>query len=225
MDYAIIVAGGKGLRMGTETPKQFLPVEGLPILMRTISRFRQYSHELQIIVVLPESQHQQWQQLCQQYHFTEHFLTANGGRTRFHSVLNALSLIPDEEEGVVAVHDGVRPFTPLDVIANCYEQARRTGAVIPVTSVVETLRHIDPVSGNGQNVLRSDYKLVQTPQTFNIRLLKQAYSQPYTELFTDDASVAEAAGHSITMVEGDRRNIKITTPFDMELAQLIAQNE
>lgn len=220
MDYAIIVAGGKGLRMGADMPKQFLPVGRVPILMRTIVRFRQYSPNLGIIVVLPRDQHGLWNSLCEKHSFTERYTMVDGGETRFHSVRNGLGRIPDDEQGVVGVHDGVRPFTPVSVITACYDEARRSGAAIPVTPVVETLRHIYK-GGGGENVLRSDYRLVQTPQTFDIQLLKQAYEQPYSEHFTDDASVVEALGHSVAMVEGDRVNIKITTPFDMTVAEAL----
>lgn len=224
MDYVIIVAGGKGLRMGSDTPKQFLPVGGMPVLMRTIRRFRQYSPELQIIVVLPESQHEYWHRLCAEYAFDERYTLANGGDTRFHSVANGLSLIPDGEQGIVSVHDGVRPFVPASVIAACYDEARRSAAAIPVTPVVETLRHMGD-DGQGGNVMRSEYRLVQTPQAFDIGLLKRAFRQPYSERFTDDASVVEAMGQAVTMVEGDRRNIKITTPFDMDMAEMLAAKE
>lgn len=213
MDYVIIVAGGKGLRMGSPLPKQFLPINGLPVLMRTLRRFREYSQELRIILVLPKEQQSYWRELCYQYCFNENYEIADGGATRFHSVKNGLALVPDGACGVVGVHDGVRPFPAVSVIASCYETARRTGAAIPVTPVVETLRHID--SGT---VPRGDYRLVQTPQTFDIGLLKQAYQQPYTDAFTDDASVMEAFGHKITLVEGNRENIKITTPFDLKVA-------
>ena len=217
MDYVIIVAGGKGLRMGGEIPKQFLPIGGKPVLMRTLERFREYSKDLQIILVLPESQQDYWHQLCEEYHFDVTYTLANGGETRFHSVQNGLAKVPDEAQGVVGVHDGVRPFVAIDVIRACYETARTKKAVIPVTSVVETLRHLP----SQKNVLRSDYGLVQTPQTFDIQLLKAANRQPYQESFTDDASVVEAFGHEVSIVEGNRENIKITTPFDLKIAETL----
>lgn len=215
MDYIIIVAGGKGLRMGGEIPKQFLPIGEKPVLMRTLERFREYSKDLQIILVLPEAQQEYWHQLCQEYHFDVEYTLANGGETRFHSVQNGLAKVPDDAKGVVGVHDGVRPFVSVDVISNCFETARTKKAVIPVTPVVETLRHIP----SQQNVLRSDYCLVQTPQCFDIQLLKSANHQPYSEAFTDDASVVESYGHEVSMVEGNRENIKITTPFDLKIAE------
>jgi 2-C-methyl-D-erythritol 4-phosphate cytidylyltransferase len=219
MDYIIIVAGGKGLRMGSDIPKQFLPIGGKPILMRTLERFRDYSEKLQIILVLPIAQQDYWRQLCEQYHFEVKYQLANGGQTRFHSVQNGLALIPDDVEGVVGVHDGVRPFPSVEVIRNCYEAARTAKAVIPVIPVVETVRHIE---GEGSvTVPRGDYRLVQTPQTFDIQLLKAANRQPYNDGFTDDASVVESFGHQITLVEGNRENIKITTPYDMKIAEVL----
>ena len=216
MDYIIIVAGGKGLRMGGEIPKQFLPIGGKPILMRTLERFRAYSETLEIILVLPKDQQDYWLQLCKDYHFQVNYRMTDGGETRFHSVQHGLALIPDDAEGVVGVHDGVRPFPSLEVISNCYETARTKKAVIPVIPVVETLRHI--TEGTKP---RGDYRLVQTPQTFDIQLLKAANRQPYNDGFTDDASVVEAFGYDITLVEGNRENIKITTPYDLKIAEVL----
>ena len=219
-DYAVIVAGGKGLRMGGDIPKQFLPICGLPVLMRTIYRFIEAMPDIHIILVLPEAHHDYWEELCMKYAFKAPYMLACGGETRFHSVKNGLALIPDNTQGVVGVHDGVRPFPSVDMIRRCYSQARISKAVIPVTSVVETLRHID-----GHNVMRDDYRLVQTPQTFDIQLLKQAYQQPYITAFTDDASVVEHAGGQVIMVEGNRENIKITTPFDLQVANAIVSQD
>ena len=218
MDYIIIVAGGKGLRMGTDIPKQFLPIGGKPVLMRTLERFREYSKELQIILVLPKAQQDYWHQLCEEYHFNVEYMLADGGETRFHSVQNGLALVPDDAEGVVGVHDGVRPFPSVDVIRNCYKAAQEKKAVIPVIPVVETLRHI--TEGTKP---RGEYRLVQTPQCFDIQLLKAANKQPYNDGFTDDASVVEAFGFDVTLVEGNRENIKITTPFDMTIAEALLQ--
>jgi 2-C-methyl-D-erythritol 4-phosphate cytidylyltransferase len=225
MDYVVIVAGGKGLRMGSDIPKQFLPIGGKPVLMRTLERFREYSTDLQIILVLPKAQQAYWQELCKQYHFPlpqqggargGSYLLADGGETRFHSVQHGLALIPDDAEGVVGVHDGVRPFPSIDVIRRCYETARTQKAVVPVIPVVETLRHV--TEGTKP---RGDYRLVQTPQTFDIQLLKAANRQPYNDGFTDDASVVEAFGFDITLVDGNRENIKITTPYDLKIAEVL----
>ena len=244
MDYIIIVAGGKGLRMGSDIPKQFLPIGGKPVLMRTLERFRAYSSALQIILVLPEAQQDYWRKLCEEYQFDVEYQLANGGQTRFHSVQNGLALVPDDAEGVVGVHDGVRPFPSIEVIRNCYETARTAKAVIPVIPVVETVRHLE--GDKSVTVPRGDYRLVQTPQTFDIQLLKAAYKraqnqvnlssvereqarpevkvankQPYNDGFTDDASVVESYGHAITLVEGNRENIKITTPYDLKIAEIL----
>ena len=219
MDYVIIVAGGKGLRMGSDIPKQFLPIGGKPVLMRTLERFRAYDDALKIILVLPEAQQTYWRELCGQYHFDVEYQLANGGQTRFHSVQNGLALVPDEAEGVVGVHDGVRPFPSIEVIRNCYETARTKKAVIPVIPVVETVRHLE--GDKSVTVPRGDYRLVQTPQTFDIQLLKAANRQPYNDGFTDDASVVESYGFEITLVEGNRENIKITTPYDLKIAEVL----
>lgn len=219
MDYIIIVAGGKGLRMGSDIPKQFLPIGGKPVLMRTLERFRQYSPSLQIILVLPKAQQDYWQKLCKEYAFDIDYQLADGGETRFHSVQNGLAKIPDNAQGVVGVHDGVRPFPSIDVIRNCYETAREKKAVIPVIPVVETVRHLK--GDTSVTVPRNDYRLVQTPQTFDIQLLKAANRQPYNDGFTDDASVVEAYGFDITLVEGNRENIKITTPYDLKIAEVL----
>ena len=233
-NYVIIVAGGKGLRMGSDIPKQFLPIGGRPVLMRTIERFQAYAPTLQIILVLPKAQQDYWRQLCGQYDFPlplpsplpqqggaggGSYLLADGGETRFHSVQNGLALIPDDAEGVVGVHDGVRPFPSIEVIRNCYETAREQKAVIPVIPVVETVRQLE--GATSFTVPRDDYRLVQTPQCFDIQLLKAANRQPYNDGFTDDASVVEAYGHPITLVEGNRENIKITTPYDLKIAEAL----
>ena len=219
MDYVIIVAGGKGLRMGSDIPKQFLPIGGKPVLMRTLERFKACDEALQIILVLPEAQQDYWRGLCEQYHFEVEYQLANGGQTRFHSVQNGLALVPDDAQGVVGVHDGVRPFPSIEVIRNCYETAREKKAVIPVIPVVETVRHLE--GEQSVTVPRGDYRLVQTPQTFDIQLLKAANRQPYNDGFTDDASVVESYGFEITLVEGNRENIKITTPYDLKIAEVL----
>ena len=221
MDYIIIVAGGKGLRMGSDIPKQFLPIGGKPVLMRTLERFREYSKDIHIILVLPEAQQAYWHELCQEYHFDVEYTLANGGQTRFHSVQNGLAKVPDDAIGVVGVHDGVRPFPSIDVIRNCYTTAREKKAVIPVIPVVETVRHLE--GEQSKTVPRDAYRLVQTPQTFDIQLLKEANRQPYHDGFTDDASVVESYGHSITLVEGNRENIKITTPYDIIVAEALCR--
>lgn len=219
-DYIIIVAGGKGLRMGAEIPKQFLPIGGKPVLMHTIERFREYDKDLNIIVVLPHEQQEYWRRLCEEHSFRIGHWIADGGATRFESSKNGLALVPDNAGGVVGIHDGVRPFVSVEVIRNCFETARKSLAAVPVMPVTDTLRF---VGGNGaaRNVLRSDYRIVQTPQAFTVSLAKKAFSQPYRDTFTDDASVVESLGYAVAMVNGNRENIKITTPFDMMIAEFI----
>ena len=213
--FAIIVAGGKGLRMGGDVPKQFLPIGGKPVLMHTIEAFREALDDVQIVLVLPAEQHDYWQKLCKDHNFRSPELIATGGETRFHSVKNGLALLPEDDEAVVGVHDGVRPFVSRDTIQRCFSTAAEGKAVVPVVPVVETLRQILP-DGTSITRPRNEYRLVQTPQTFPLALLKQAYEQPYSESFTDDASVVEAMGKEITMVEGNRENIKLTTPADLK---------
>ena len=210
--------------MGNDIPKQFLPVAGKPILMHTIERFHQYDGSLKIILVLPETQQTYWNELCKKYNFDIDHTVVNGGDTRFQSSKNGLAVIPDGEDGVVGIHDGVRPFVAKEVIAECYETAREEYAAIPVCAVTDTLRYIDK-RGGGKNVLRDDYRIVQTPQAFDISLAKQAFSQGYKENFTDDASVVESLGCQVAMVEGNRENIKITTPFDLKVAEAILSHE
>ena len=224
MDYVIIVAGGKGMRMGTELPKQFLPVAGKPVLMRTIERFCQFSRDLNFIVVLPQSQHAYWHSLCQKHHFTIPHTIINGGDTRFASSKNGLSHIPNDAQGLVAIHDGVRPFVSVDVISRCFNEARASGTAVPVIPAIDTLRQVNTETGETFTVNRSLFRAVQTPQVFDIALAHRAFSQPYRDSFTDDASVIESLGVKISMVEGNRENIKLTTPFDLKVAEVLAED-
>ena len=217
--YVIIVAGGKGLRMGGDIPKQFVPINGMPVLMRTIEAFYAYDPQINIILVLPSAHQAYWKELCEEYHFSIPYQLANGGETRFHSVKNGLALIPSSD-GIVGVHDGVRPFVAQSVIKECYEQAAQLQAVVPVTEVVETVRYIRE-DGGSETVPRDRYKLVQTPQVFTVDLLKKAYAQEYIPLFTDDASVVEHCGATVYLVKGNRENIKLTTPFDLKVAEAL----
>lgn len=215
--HVVIVAGGKGLRMGGEIPKQFLPVGGKPVLMRTIEAFYSFDPSIHIILVLPVSQQAYWKELCETYRFTLSHEIADGGETRFHSVKNGLAQISGD--GLVGVHDGVRPFVSPEVIATCYAEAAIHRAVIPVIDVVETVRHL--TGERSETVPRNQYKLVQTPQVFEVCLLKTAYNQAYTDAFTDDASVVEATGQEVYLVPGNKENIKLTTPFDLKIAEVL----
>ena len=219
--YAIIVAGGRGLRMGGELPKQFLPLCGKPVLMRTLELFE--GEVSRIILVLPEDHIPFWQELCQQYHFTLPHTVALGGETRFHSVRSGLSHLP--QEGLVAVHDGVRPLVSSALIRHSFEEAEQSGATLPACPVTDSLR-LRQEEGKSEAVDRSRYVAVQTPQTFNLGRLHQAYQQAYSPLFTDDASVYEAASlGSITLIDGEETNIKLTTPRDLLLAELLLREK
>ena len=208
----IIVAGGKGLRMGGDIPKQFLIVKGKPILMHTIERFHNFDPLMQIVVVLPKDQHDYWNGLCRQYGFSIPITIANGGAERFHSVKNGIACV-NPDCTLIGVHDGVRPYVSTEVISRCYDAAATNGAAIPVIDVFETLRHI--TTDGSHTGPRSEYKLVQTPQVFQADILRRAYEQSFTPAFTDDASVVEAIDQRITLVEGNRENIKITTKADL----------
>ena len=220
--YIIIVAGGKGLRMGGEIPKQFRLIAGRPVLMRTVEALLAAYSDIHVVLVLPHDQQAYWAALCQDYAFRAPMTIADGGATRFHSVQNGLALIPDEDECIVGVHDGVRPFVSPEVIRRCYENARTQGATVPVVPVVETVRQLLP-DGSSRSVDRDEYRLVQTPQTFPLSMLRRAYAQPYVPAFTDDASVVQSLGLPVYLVEGNRQNIKLTTPEDLMLAEAICK--
>lgn len=213
----IIVAGGKGLRMGGELPKQFMPIGGKPILMHTIEAFSAYDKNISIILVLPESHQEYWKNLCSEHGFTIPHRITTGGKTRFHSVANGLKLV---ETGIVGIHDGARPFTSKELIGRCFKEAAKYEAVIPVIDSTDSLREITE-DGKSHILDRSKIKLVQTPQVFSVELLKKAYQSEYKESFTDDASVVEALGKEIHLLAGDTNNIKITTPIDLKIGELI----
>ena len=217
--YAIIVAGGKGLRMGTDLPKQFLPLGGKPILMRTLEAFSNCDNDIHIILVLPKEQQEYWKNLCKEYNFSIEHTIADGGKTRFHSVKSGLNKVDTSAKSLIAVHDGVRPFVSAETIKATYKTAEQKGTAVPVVPSVDSVRQ---TKGEENFALdRSCIQLVQTPQTFNSDILFEAYQQDFTKLFTDDASVVEKAGHKIILCEGNRENIKITTPFDMTVGNAI----
>lgn len=220
--YVIIVAGGQGLRMGHELPKQLIPLRGRPVLMHTLERFHAWDASCEQIVVLPESQHSYWKLLCKEIPCSVPHQLVPGGDTRFESVKNGLAVI--EGDGLVGVHDGVRPFVSEEVIETCFSQAADYEAVVPVLPVVESLRELG--EGFNRPVDRSRFVNVQTPQVFHVDLLKKAYTQPFSFFFTDDASVVESLGHTIALVEGNRNNIKITEPIDLIIAEaLLAESK
>lgn len=217
---AIIVAGGKGERMHADIPKQFIEIQGKPILMHTLESFHRYDAAIQLIVVLPSVQIEFWNGLCQKHAFSLSHLIVAGGQTRFQSVKNGLDTV--NVPALVAVHDGVRPLVSVETIARCFDEAEKNEAAIPVIDLVDSIRQVT-ADGN-QSVDRNAYKLVQTPQVFDSVVLKKAYEQDFSPLFTDDASVVEAIGIKIHLVEGNRENIKITTAFDLRIAENFRQD-
>lgn len=221
--YLLVVAGGKGLRMGGDMPKQFQLLGDRPVLMVTIERLYAMDNSLQVVLVLPEEHFDLWRELCKQYSFQVPLQLAAGGNTRFHSVQNGLAMIDDIEDAIVGVHDGVRPFVAQSVLDKAYREAWINGAVIPMIEIQDSLRHIVGGLGASEVVPRDRYRLVQTPQVFRLSLLRRAYEQRYVEAFTDDASVVEALGEQVYAVEGNRENIKLTTPFDMMVARTLME--
>ena len=217
----IIVAGGKGLRMGNDLPKQFIPIGGKPVLMRTIEAFYRFDRDINIILVLPVSHQDYWKSLCQEYNFSIGHTIANGGETRFHSVKNGLALVTN---GLVGVQDGVRPFGSVEMIKRCFDAAREYPAVIPVIDSTDSLREVVD-EDKSRIVDRSKIRLVQTPQVFDVNVLKKAYQTDFKETFTDDASVVEAMGVDVHLVKGEVTNIKITTPLDLKIGELIIRDK
>lgn len=216
--YAVIVAGGSGSRMGTDTPKQFLPIGNAPILMHTIKRFFTSADLVNIVLVLPEEQGERWHQLCSKYSFSIPHLIVFGGKTRFQSVRNGLNSIGDTE-GVVAIHDGVRPFISKRVIEEAFQVAKDKGNAIASVEMKDSIRMLD--KKGSKTVNREDFRIVQTPQTFLLSQIRDAFHKAKTDLFYDDASVAEQAGYKIQLIEGSYENIKITTPEDLAMAEAI----
>ncbi len=212
--FALIVAGGSGSRMKNTVPKQFIEISGKPVLMHTFEVFYRFDSNIEFILVLPQKEVELWKQLCEENHFTIPHQLAYGGVHRFQSVKNGLDKI--NEDGIVFIHDGVRPLVSEQTLERCIKTASKTGNALPVVPPSESIRWID--GSVNKSVDRSKYFLVQTPQTFSVKEIKQAYMQPYTESFTDDASVLEATGRKIYPVEGNRENIKITFPEDLKMA-------
>jgi 2-C-methyl-D-erythritol 4-phosphate cytidylyltransferase len=215
--FAIIVAGGVGTRMNAGIPKQFLLLGGKPVLMHSMEAFPLAYPDISIILVLPASQFSSWQSLCEQHLFTLPHQVVAGGETRFHSVKNALSAIGSD--GVVAIHDGVRPLISVSLIREGFLSAGQLGNCIPVVPVNESLRMLE--NGGSHAVGRSEFCMVQTPQVFRCNIIKKAYEQAYRESFTDDATVAESIGEVIHLIDGDPVNLKITHPSDLAAAEAI----
>ncbi len=222
--YAIILGGGSGLRFGSSVPKQFLLLNGLPILMHSIKKFIESDNTTKIIVVLPHAQIDYWNELCVQYHFDIHHTVIEGGSTRFQSVKNAINSIQAANNDLIAVHDGVRPMISTKVIKEAFLVAQNDLTAIPAIKLTDSVRMLCK-DGNSRPLLRDDLRAVQTPQTFNAQVLIKSYGVPYDNAFTDDASVVEKAGHKINLIDGDPNNIKITHSADLLLAEeLIRSN-
>lgn len=217
---AIIVAGGSGTRMGSQIPKQFLLLDGYPVLMRTIRTFHSYDPEIRIITVLPADQAKYWQTLCSKFRFTISHDIVPGGKTRHYSVRNAMEEV--KAGAIVAVHDGVRPLVSVALIQTCFDTAEILGNAIPVIDIPESIRRVEGESNTSAD--RTAFRLVQTPQVFRSELLIDAFGQSYDPSFTDEANLVEASGISIHLVNGQRENIKITTTLDMRIASAILES-
>ena len=215
--YVVVVAGGSGKRMGAEIPKQYLELAGRPVLMHTLERFKSFDDSIEIITVLPENQLLFWAELQKKYSFNIPHTLVKGGKTRFFSVRNGLKFVNDQ--GLVAIHDGVRPFVSLDTIKRCFETAEKLGNAIPVISPCDTLRMVTDTGNYPIN--RLHVKQVQTPQVFSAGMIKKAYQQDYLPEFTDDATVLEKTGIKINLVDGNRENIKITNPEDLVISDAL----
>ncbi|HNW99136.1 MAG TPA: 2-C-methyl-D-erythritol 4-phosphate cytidylyltransferase [Bacteroidales bacterium] len=218
--YVIIAAGGLGIRMKSEIPKQFICISGKPILMRTLEAFKNYDILINIILVLPEEQKSYWKNLCELYNFNIKHTLVSGGGNRFHSVKNGLAQIK-EEECLIAVHDGVRPFVSKEIIEKAFKCAEKNGNAVPCTRINDSLRYVEEHSSKPIN--REKVFAIQTPQCFSGKILKQAYEQDFDVQFTDDATVVEKLGHKIFLTEGSSDNIKITTQKDLILAEVILE--
>lgn len=218
----LIVAGGRGTRMGGPQPKQFLELAGRPVLMHTLEAFDRWDASARLIVVLPEDQIDTWKRLCEAHVFSRIDRVVAGGETRFHSVRNGLDAVASD--GLIAVHDGVRPLVAPSVIAACFAAAADGGAAVPVVPMVESVREVD-ADGGSRPVDRTRLRVVQTPQVFRADVLRAAYRLPYDPRFTDDASVVEASGVAVRLVPGNRENIKLTTPMDLLLAEQLMRRE
>lgn len=215
--YVLIVAGGSGERMKSDIPKQFIEINGKPLLMHTLEVFYNFDINLSAVVVLPENQISYWQDKCHSLNCNIRHSIIKGGENRFQSVRNGLATIPDE--GIVAIHDGVRPFVTRETISRCFSEAEKFGNAIPCIPIHDTVRQV--VNDTSAIIDRSMLRSIQTPQVFLNKIIKEAFNQPYINSFTDDASVFEKSGGKVHLVEGNRENIKITDPFDLTLAKCL----
>jgi 2-C-methyl-D-erythritol 4-phosphate cytidylyltransferase len=219
-EYALIVAGGKGTRIKSGLPKQFIELRGKPILLHTIEAFLMYSEKVIIVLVLPEDDFETWNSICEKFSFTKPVILQKGGETRFQSVKNGLDKI--EGEGLVAIHDGVRPLVNADLIGASFRLATVHGSAVAAVHLKESIRETD--QDTTRSVDRAKFRLIQTPQTFDVQLIKKAYQEKEDPSLTDDASVAERAGHKISLFEGSYQNIKITTQEDLIVADALMKS-
>ncbi len=221
--YVIIVAGGSGTRMGTSVSKQYLEIGGKPILMHTLQNFFQYDSAVNLILVIPLLDFQYWEHLCTRFSFPVPHQLVKGGSSRFQSVKNGLDTISGNE-GLVAIHDGVRPFVTHEVISRSFEVAAKKGSAVAVVALKDSIRK---VLEDGKSVFqeRQQFRLVQTPQTFQVKRIKKAFENPESDLFTDDATVYEYQGWEVELISGNPENIKITTPEDMQYASFLLDRD
>jgi len=220
-EYALIVAGGKGTRIKSAIPKQFIELNGKPILLHTIEAFLKYSASLTIILVLPAEDFKIWETICKKFNFSNPITLQKGGETRFQSVKNGLDKI--QGEGLVAIHDGVRPLVSSDLIGASFRLASVHGSAVAAVRLKESIRMTD--QDNTKAVDRSKFRVIQTPQTFDLQLIKKAYQLKEDPSLTDDASVAEKSGHVISLFEGSYENIKITTAEDLIVAEALIKTK
>lgn len=217
--YIIIVAGGTGTRMNNAIPKQFVELRGKPILMNTIEKFKNAIPEINIVLVLSSAYIALWKTLCTKHNFTISYLLTEGGETRFRSVKNGLALVP--ENCIVGIHDAARPLVNTQTIINAFKTAEEKGNASPAIPLNESIREVK--NNSNKAVDRNNYFIIQTPQCFQSNLIQKAFLQEYSSAFTDDASVLEAMGEKINLIEGNRENIKITTPQDLIIAEVLMQ--
>lgn len=221
--YALIVAGGSGTRLGAPIAKQYLPIGNRPILMHTLSKFQGFDPSLSLILVIPGADFDYWKSLCQQYNFDVPHLLVAGGQSRFQSVKNGLDAIADTE-GLVAIHDGVRPFVDTVVIQQSFQTAQLTGSAIAVVELKDSIRKVG-ASGSSFFQNRNEFRLVQTPQTFQLKKIKKAFEVEESVAFTDDATVYEHQGWQVSLIPGNLENIKITTKEDLEYAAYLVSKK